>query len=163
MWLLLEQPSGKRRPSSKTEGFLFSDSVIDPATMQAYLETHYRVHGDAPFVLQVGQVSRDLLSLYARHHVDCAAFITGWNPYSREVSETENHERQKSLAVELTRHSLTFLEGIGQHPSNNLPGEQSVLVLGLNLEAAKALGERFGQNAIVWCGVNGVPQLILLR
>ena len=143
--------------------FLFSDSVIDPVIIQAYLETHYFVHGDAAFVLQIGTVSPDLLGLYKRHSVDCAAFLTGWNPFSREVSETENQERQKALAAELTCRSLTFLEGIGRHPSNNWPGEESFLVLGLNLEAAKTLGERFEQNAIVWCGADVVPQLIVLR
>ena len=155
--------AGKRRPSSKTEGFLFSDSVIDPVIIQAYLETQFRIHGDVTFALQIGMASPDLLSLYGQHNVDCAAFLTGCNPFSREVSEPENRERQKSLATELTRRSLSFLEGIGQHPSNNWPGEESFLVLGLNLEAAKTLGERFEQNAIVWCGTDGVPQLIVLR
>jgi hypothetical protein len=162
MWLLLEQPSGTRRPS-RSEGFLFSDSVIDPATIQAYLETHYRLHGETPFVLQIGQASLDLLSLYARHKVDCAAFLTACNPFSRAVSESENRERQTSLGAELTRRSLTFVVGMGQHPSNNWPAEESFLVLGLDLEAAKTLGERFEQNAIVWCGTNAVPQLIVLR
>ena len=142
---------------------MFSDSVIDSTTIQAYLETHYRVHGASPFVLQIGQVSPDLLSLYARHSVGCAAFLTGCNPFSREVSEPENRERQKSLAAELTRRSLTFVEGMGQHPSNHWPGEESFLVLGLDLEAAKTLGERFEQNAIVWNGPDGSPQLVLLR
>ena len=143
--------------------FLFSDSIIDPATIQAYLETHYCVRGEAPFILQIGQFSPDLLLLYKRHNVDCAAFLTGWNPFSREVSETENRDRQKALAAELTRRSLAFLEGIGLHLSNNWPGEESFLVLGLDLEAAKTLGERFEQNAIVWCGTDGVSQLIVLR
>lgn len=142
---------------------MFSDSVIDPATIHSYLETHYCVYGDAPFVLQIGQFSPDLLSLYARHNVACAAFLTGCNPFSREISEPENQERQKSLALELACRSLTTFAGVGQHPSNNWPGEESFLVLGLNLEAAKALGERFEQNAIVWCGADGVPQLIVLR
>ena len=142
---------------------MFSESVIDPTIIQAYLETHYRVHGEAPFALQIGQVNWHLLSLYERHHVDCAAFLTGWNPYSREVSETENRDRQKALATGLARRNLIFLEGIGQHPSSNWPGEESLLILGLDLEAAKTLGVRFEQNAIVWCGADGVPQLIVLR
>jgi hypothetical protein len=142
---------------------LFSDSTIDEATIQAYLQTHYRVHCEAPFVLLIGQVSPELLSLYKRHHVDCAAFLTACNPFSREVSEIDNRERQKALATELARRSLTFLEGLGQHPSNNWPGEESFLILGLELEAAKTLGGRFEQNALVWCGSDGVPQLIVLR
>ena len=162
MWLLVEQPIGMRRPS-RSEGFLFSDSVIDPATIQAYLETHYRVHGEEPFVLHIGQVSSDLLLLYERHEVVSAAFVTGCNPFSQKLCEAENRDRQSSLAEELTRRSLTFVKAMGQHPSNEWPGEESFLVLGLGLEAAKVLGERFGQNAIVWCGVDAVPQLIVLR
>ncbi|WP_382225006.1 DUF3293 domain-containing protein [Hydrogenophaga atypica] len=97
------------------------------------------------------------------YDVDCAAFLTGCNPFSRKLTEIENQERQKSLAEELTRRSLIFLEGIGQHPSNNWPGEESFLVLGLEHQAAKTLGQRFEQNAIVCCGADGVPQLALLR
>lgn len=66
---------------------LFSSSVIAPATIQAYLETHYCVHGEDPVILQVGQVSPGLLSLHGRHKVECSAFLTSCNPFSREVSE----------------------------------------------------------------------------
>ena len=142
---------------------MFSDSVIDPATIQAYLETHYHVHGEQPFILRIGQVSSDLASLYGRHNVDCAAFITGCNPFSRRVSKSENKDQQKALAKELAGRSLTFYEGIGQHPSNKWPGEESFLVLGLDHEAAKKLGERFEQNAIVCAGTDAMPQLVLLR
>ena len=71
--------------------------------------------------------------------------------------------RQQALAKELSRRSLTFLRGIGQHPSNEWPGEDSFLVFGLTLEAAKVLGSKFEQNGFVWNGADGVPQLILLR
>jgi len=67
------------------------------------------------------------------------------------------------LAKELTSRSLEFVTGIGQHPSNKWPGEPSYLVFGLTLEASKVLGTRLEQNAIIWSGSDGVPQLILLR
>ena len=142
---------------------MFLDSVIDSAIIQAYLETNYRVQAVPSFTLHIGTVSSDLLTLYGRHKVDCAAFITAWNPFSQDVSEAENIERQQSLATELTRRSLSFFKGIGQHPSNNWIGEESFLVLGLNLEAAKTMGIHFEQNAIVWCGPDALPQLIVLR
>ena len=41
--------------------------------------------------------------------------------------------------------------------------EESFLVYGLTLEAAKALGTRLEQNAFIWSGEDAVPQLILLR
>jgi len=59
--------------------------------------------------------------------------------------------------------SLPFIERVGQHPSNRWAPEPSFLVLGLSLEAAKALGSRHEQNAIVWCGIDATPQLVLLR
>lgn len=142
---------------------MFLDSVINSAIIQAYLETNYRVQVDHSFTLHVGTVSSDLLRLYGRHKVDCAAFITAWNPFSQNVSEAENRERQQLLATELTRRNLSFFKGFGLHPSNNWIGEQSFLVLGLNLEAAKTMGMHFEQNAIVWCGPDALPQLIVLR
>jgi hypothetical protein len=35
-------------------------------------------------------------------------------------------------------------------------------VLGLALEAAKSLGRRHEQNAVVWSGPDAVPQLVML-
>lgn len=36
-------------------------------------------------------------------------------------------------------------------------------MLRISLEAAKELGARYEQNAIVWAGADAMPQLILLR
>ena len=54
-------------------------------------------------------------------------------------------------------------QGLGQHPTNGWSGEVSYLILGLTLEAAKVLGARHEQNAIVWSDADALPQLILLR
>ena len=151
-----------RRPS-RPEGFLFSKTQIDDATVKAYQETEYRIQGDAPFTLQIGVVSESLLIAHKSYRVDCSAFITACNPYSQKVSADENRVRQRQLANELARRGLIYLPGVGQHPLNRWPGEESFLVLGINLQAAKKLGEHFDQNAIVWCGVEGLPELIMLR
>jgi hypothetical protein len=37
------------------------------------------------------------------------------------------------------------------------------LVFDLSLEAAKAMGRSFEQNAVVWVGPEGIADLILLR
>lgn len=152
-----------RRPSREMEGFLFSASAIDPRTVQAYLETEYRVHGEPCFTLRVGQASADLLSAHNRHKTDCSAFLTACNPFSEPFDAAANAARQAALAKELSRRSLMFLHGIGQHPSSAWPGEESFLVFGLTLEAAKVLGAKFEQNGFVWTGADAVPQLILLR
>ena len=142
---------------------LFSESVIAPDTIQAYLETEYRVHGEPGLTLRVGQVCFDLLSAHKRHQADCSAFLTACNPVSELCNAATNAARQQALAEELLRRNLTFLRGIGQHPSNGWPGEDSYLVFGVTLAGARDLGSMFEQNGIIWNGVDGVPQLILLR
>jgi len=138
-------------------------SLVSAPLITAYRETEYRVMADRPFVIRIDEPCAELLALYKASKLACAAFLTAYNPFSQTVSEVENTERQAELAKELRRRSLTFLEGIGEHPSGDWPGEASFLVLGLSLEAAKSLGQRYEQNAIVWCGADAVPKLVLLR
>lgn len=138
-------------------------SAIDPPTLQAYLETDYCVHGEPGFTLRVGRASAELLAAHKRRRTDCSAFLTACNPFSQPLDAAANAARQAALAKELSGRSLAFVPGVGQHPSNGWPGEDSFLVFGLTLEAAKALGMRLEQNGIVWSGADAVPQLILLR
>jgi hypothetical protein len=142
---------------------LLIDSSIDAATIQAYLETEYRIDGDTPAILKVGTVCPELAALHKSNHTDCSAFVTACNPFSQAMDEASNASRQRALLQELRRRGLTFEEGIGQHPSNQWPGEPSFLVFGLGLEDAKELGASLEQNAIVWSGSDALPQLILLR
>ena len=140
-----------------------SETIIDSAMNQAYQETEYRVQGDEPFTLRVGQASKVLAILQKRLRVDCSAYITACNPYSQQLDDATNMQRHAELGRELRQRSLIAFEGVGQHPSNQWLGEVSYLILGLTLEAAKVLGSRLEQNAIVWSGADAVPQLILLR
>lgn len=140
-----------------------SASVIDPRTVRAYLETEYRVQAAPGFTVRVGQNNADLLAAHARHGAACSAFLTACNPFSEPVGRASNAARQAGLAEALSGRSLTFLPGIGQHPSNDWPGEDSFLAFGLPLDAAKVPGTRCEQNAFVWSGADGVPKLILPR
>jgi hypothetical protein len=142
---------------------LLPASAIDPPTLQAYLETDYRVHGEPGFTLRVGRASAELLAAHKRRRTDCSAFLTACNPFSQPLDAAASAARQAALAKELSGRSLAFVPGVGQHPSNGWPGEDSFLVFGLTLEAAKALGTRLEQNGLVWSGADAVPQLILLR
>ena len=142
---------------------MFSDSTIDRESIQAYLETEYCVQGDTPATLKIGIASGTLAALHKAHSVESSAFVTACNPFSQSFDDALNANRQAALAVELRARSLTFIDGIGQHPSNLWKGEPSFLVMGVSREAAKALGVRHEQNAIVWCGPDAVPQLVLLR
>jgi hypothetical protein len=153
-------------PPTATEAGIFveiSGTGIDPRTIQAYLETHYRIEGAEPVNLRVGVQSPTLARIHKEYNVSCSAFITPCNPFSQLLSDDENHARCMALAHELDEEGYSYLEGIGQHSSNGWIGEKSYLVFGLTLDDAKALGTRLEQNAIVWSGADAIPQLILLR
>jgi hypothetical protein len=146
---------------------LFPDTALSPELIQAFLETHYRVHQDVPdappLTLRVGQASAALAALHRTHGVDCSAFLTAYNPFAQQVDYASNLERQEALKQEVSRRSLVFLRGEGQHPTNGWPAEPSVLVLGLSLEAAKVMGRKYVQAAIVWIGPTALPELVLLH
>ena len=145
------------------EDFLLFESTVDASTVQAYRDTEYRVYGDAPFTLRVGQASAALSAAHRRHRVDCSAYLSACNPASHRLDDAANAQRHAALGRELGQRSLVSLPGVGCHPSNERPGEASYLAFGLSLQAARTLGTRLEQNAIVWIGADAVPQLILLR
>ncbi len=138
-------------------------TAIDPDTLRAYQETLFEVLGASPFTLKVGIVSAALADLYGIHRTDCASFITACNPESQLLDDSTNSERQARMANELRDAGLRYIEGIGRHPSNEWPGEPSYLVLGHALDSARAMGIEYGQNAIIWCGPDAIPELVLLR
>lgn len=127
---------------------------------QAFEETHYIVHHQPPFTLRIGQHSPELDALLKDTGHDCAAFITAWNPMSQPLSQEEDRSRQQSLLKEINARGLTALQGIGQHPNNGWPGEESILVPGLQLEAARAMARKFEQLAFVWVKQAGPAELI---
>jgi hypothetical protein len=140
-----------------------SVSVIPPSIINAYLETNYCVFGEFPFVMRIAIANEALAKLYKRYDASCGVFVTASNPYSKNVGEALNSARQAELSKELERRKLIFFEGAGKHPTGTWQSEPSYFVLGLSLDAAKDLGKKYEQNAIVWCGADAVPELVLLR
>ena len=142
-----------------------TDPTVIPADLiTLYAETIYQVDVPGKAIdLHIGVESAELAELHAKHKVTCSAFITACNPYSQELSDEENEQLQANLASELTCRNLKFFSGMGRHPSGNCKGEQSYLALGLDRTAAVSLGNSLRQNAIVCCGPDAVPQLVLLK
>jgi len=138
-------------------------SEIPTIIINAYLETDYYVYSNPPFILHVNIECERLAKLYKLYHTDSAAFISACNPFSQNTSEAINTAKQAELAGEIIRHGLTLFNGIGRHPASGWPEEPSFLALGLPLETAKQLGQNYRQNAILWCGGDAIPKLILLR
>ena len=141
---------------------MLNEITQDSDIIVAYQATDFQVNAEQPFTLNIGISSHPLEVLYKSSRVNSAMFITASNPFSQLLSEDENSLRNVKLIDEIKQRSLKYIGGIGQNPERKWPGEDSILVLGLGLEAAKALGKHYEQNAIVWCDADAVPQLILL-
>jgi hypothetical protein len=135
-------------------------STLPPELLQAFADTHYIVHHGSPFAMHIGQPCPDLKKLMEDRNALCAAYITAWNPFARKLSDRENEDRQQELKDTLKKRGLTCIDGIGQHPSNGWKGEPSVLILGLDREAAKALAGHYEQLAFVWADKTAVPELV---
>ena len=114
-------------------------------------------------VLKISEKSEELVDLLKSRRSEACAFVTAFNPLGELLSHEQNSDLQKRLEEEIQFRGLTYIAGEGKHPVGDWPGETSYLVFDLSLEAAKTLGRKFNQNAIVWCDLDAVPQLILLR
>ena len=134
--------------------------TISKELWQAYLETDFKVFAENSFTMKVGQYSSELNSIIKKSKYSSAAFITAYNPYSQQLSDAENVARQEQLKIEIAKRGLTTIEGIGQHPSNQWPGEPSLLIIGLSKAAAATLASQLEQNAFVWSDETSIPQLI---
>lgn len=141
----------------------FPASAVSSALIQAYWNTDYTAIDDAEFVLNPGQASGALRQRMAQHRCDSAVYLTACNPFSRMLGVAENTQRQAQLAMELERRGLVYVAGVGRGKDSEWAAEPSFLIYGMALEDAKVLGRQFGQNALVWCGPDAVPQLVLLR
>jgi hypothetical protein len=82
---------------------------------------------------------------------------------AKKHPEADNNARQAAFKADLNALEWVSVPRIEQHPSNKWKGEPSLLVLGISRQQAMDLGDRLEQNAIVWCGPDAVPELVLLR
>ncbi|MES3020219.1 MAG: DUF3293 domain-containing protein [Pseudomonadota bacterium] len=138
-------------------------SPIEPATLQSYQSALYRVDAEPPFMLSLGMASEALGAFYKSPDAASAAFITAHNPFGAPLPEAENVRRNAELEAVIKARSLRYFCGAGQDIKGEWPDEPSFLILGIALEAAKKLGQQFEQNAILWCGADATPTLVLLR
>lgn len=138
-------------------------SLVSNEQIEAYRQTKYVVFADPPFTLRVGKASRELGFVYASERTNCAALITAWNWGGKRIGRRMNDLRQRQLASDVRERGFWSLLGEGLSTSDHWENEQSLLILGVSETEARALGTKYGQNAIVWAGPDTIPNLIILR
>lgn len=137
--------------------------ALDRALLQAYRETVFTLQAPTPLALRIGEADDALRVVHAKYAVSESCFVTAHNPFSARLADGENARRHGALCAELRARGRTFFEGQGAHPTGTWPAEQGVLALGVGRAEAASLGRRWGQNAVVWCGGDAVPELLVLR
>jgi hypothetical protein len=139
-----------------------TDTAIAADKVAAYRATQYRIGGSEPFTLSIGKQSDALLQLYKTTGQTCGLFITAFNPFGRAQSAEANEAAHSRLGECLRALSPHVIEGAG-YPADAWPPELSFFALGIDEGAARQLGRRFDQDAVVWAGADAVPRLLLLR
>ncbi|MFN3474418.1 MAG: DUF3293 domain-containing protein [Blastomonas sp.] len=130
----------------------------------AYRDTEFLVGPpDVGFILRVGRRSDEIASLLRSADGNGATFITAENPFSQTLTAQENAINQAHLRTDLIDLGATVLEGQGQGQDKMWPPESSFLAIGLTHQQACDLGTKYQQNAIVWIGLDLIPELVLLN
>ena len=136
---------------------------IKKELLDSYTEANYHVYADPSFILKIDISSKELRKLLIELNVKFAAFITAFNPYSQELPLKENRLRNKKLEGKIQSLDLYYIKGDGRCGDSGEVGEESFLVFGLSKKQAINLGKESQQNAIVVCGTNATPSLLLLK
>jgi sugar phosphate isomerase/epimerase len=139
-----------------------TDTAIAADRVAAYRATQYRIGGSESFTLSIDKQSDALLQLYRKTGQDCGLFITAFNPFGQAQSAEANEAAHSRLGEHLRALSRHVIEGAG-YPSGDWTPELSYFALGISEGAARQLGRRFDQDAVVWAGADAVPRLLLLR
>jgi hypothetical protein len=142
-----------------------TNSIIhhfSPQLIKAYRQASYVVFvDDSEITLKVGKVSPELVTIMKNNNVNCAAFLTAYNPHSQQLELTVNEQSQAKLFRELQSLNINYLLGEGRDDSGEWLAESSVLALGISLQNTEILAEQFKQNAFVW--INNLDGLVSLR
>ncbi len=134
----------------------------------AYLGTDYWFSGEdvETHLMQIGVLNPGVAQLLKKHGATSAAFITAWNPASEPIGALHNVVANHALFNDLKSGpyacSGPIYSGIGCGRELNWPPEVSLMAVGISLEDATALGQRYGQNAFVWFDASGMPSLVEL-
>lgn len=129
----------------------------------AYRSARYVVDAEPPFALRVDRRSPELLELFRERAVDCACYLTAWNPMGRECGEAENRRRQHDWLDALSTRGVRFLTGRGEDPLGVWTPEESLLLLDWDEQQGRQAAKALEQLAYLSIGPQGIPRLLMCR
>jgi hypothetical protein len=119
---------------------------MDEALLETYCRSTYRVRlpGGGRATLRIGQPLPVALQPLAERRD--WGFLTAWNPRSQPQPPLANREAQRRLLADLQADA-----GLSIYPALGLGDggwrEPSLWIVGIDADALRRLGERYGQNA----------------
>lgn len=138
--------------------------TISPQLIRAYRQADYVINLPVqPITLNIGQFNMRLAKLMADESVATGAFLTAFNPYSQELGEGENEAAQRELIADLRALHVSVIFGEGKDPNGHWPGEPSLFALGISMQDAEILADRYRQNGFVWIGNSDAMPNLRLR
>lgn len=105
----------------------------------AYLNTTYRVYNPA-IDIRIDKENHGLAATLQQIGHTQWAFLTAWNPFSKQLSAEENEARNQRLLDDVRPFRVFHGEGVGDDSS--WPPEKSFLVAGIHRELAIYLGKK---------------------
>jgi len=136
-----------------------SHKAFDQELLKAYSRTIYQVQRPA-YSIEIDQENDDLDVFLIDNNAHRYAFVTSSNPKSQVLQKTENSKRLDELKQLLNALSVRYCKAVHIDPTGKWENEESYFVLDISKDRAKAIGDRFGQHAIVYGGFKKPAQII---
>lgn len=130
----------------------------------AYRATTYRVFLPGGVAdIRIGEANARLRAWLAEEGAESWAILTACNPGSQRQESAFNAERQSELECALLEQGYLTFAGENRTDEGGWPDEESCLVVDISKKNSMALAGRFGQNALVFGGKDGVAHLLWLN
>lgn len=130
-------------------------------TEDAYRDTNYVVPlPDKHILLRVDEASEEIKQLMSSATAQGAVFMTAHNPFGEFLTGDENTAANMVLQTDLEASFPNVLPCYGVS-HDEVFREESFLVFPIDRAAAIELCCRYDQNAVLFIGEEGVPELLL--
>ncbi len=136
---------------------------MNPFLQKAYTETAYVILNEEQiFEVFVDQFNNNFNKWCNTKKITSWAVITAYNPYSKELLNTENRELNHQLKDTILQQGFRFNEARGVPKNSDWDSEESFFIHNITLQEAKEIGVNYKQNAIITGSYNQNAQLIWL-
>ena len=136
---------------------------MDKNLKNEYESTTYTTDPPTIFQIKIHELNPELNKFLADNNFDTWTYITAENPFSKELTEVENTERNKKLENEIQLNGFSYLTGQGIPENANWTPENSFLVFNISLSQARKMAQAYQQNAIVYGSLTTLPELICIE